>query len=418
MKLKTRLAYIFKKELTPYSITILSIGFAFILALIVYFSINSFRLIELLSKMKFEFLFLLITGFFLYSFKYDILNTTITFNAFIIYISNIILYLNLNLKDGVLSLNFNVVVLILFFIFTYFILQIVFYAFLRKLSIYKIEIIFIRIFLWTLLIISFNYIVYVLKIDIVNLSLSNIMFILIAIFAHGFIKTLFSFIESSIQKKYLDFFGKVLMSFFVDSVFILFSILLGSIYQKIDILNMAFFISFLAIVISLFRYISSKSFENILYHKLTSIINFSYYSKDNVLPHYPLDYKIEISQIIDQSINYLTFIVIKFSNTDEISAFYNNNIFKKINFSVVKSNCVFTVIPTKKSEYLKVIQEIFNYSEKYSPEQPKICFFNARRKIWENLDVDYILKVLINKLRKKKKNTENIIEVMHSYIFS
>ena len=48
----------------------------------------------------------------------------------------------------------------------------------------------------------------------------------------------------------------------------------------------------------------------------------------------------------------------------------------------------------------------------------KLFYCNVKKSNWENIEVDYIFKVLSNKITKIKKQSENLIEINQKYIFS
>ena len=100
--------------------------FLFVIAvesLFLYFIFKDpFRFYFLFSKHILKFIFLLLTGFFLYCLNYEIIGMRVSFNAFIIYISN-----NL-LKD----FSMKGLEIVYFFIFTYFILTFLYQCFYLK----------------------------------------------------------------------------------------------------------------------------------------------------------------------------------------------------------------------------------------------------------------------------------------------
>ncbi len=405
----------FKKNL--YTSIVLITGILFIITLLVYFSTNYFRLWQLLIKFKLEFIFLLISGYFLYSFRYDILKTELSFNSFIIYISNIILYINPN-SDNTALINYNLkaLVLILFFIFIYFSIQIPIYIFFKKLTVYKLELILIRILLWTLIIIIINYIIYFFKINIINIKFKDIILIPLIIACHIVIKLLFAFIEKSIQKKYFHFLSQTLSVILIDIIFILFSILLGSIYRKIDMLNTALFISFLAIVVSLMKYFINKNSMNIVFYYLNSFLSFKDLYNLEYSPILPIDIKIDLDKIINIKIKYFTFIVFKIMDNKILDL--NNKDLDKYKCYIYKTNYICLILPIMTSNDIK---EIYNIKNKLSMKN-KICgcYCAVSRKNWNYIDINLFFKTLSELLDKKSRYIQDrnvIIKIKEEYIF-
>ena len=428
MNIQRKLHYFLKKELTPYNITVFCIGIVFIIADIVYFSVNSFRLQQLLINNQFEFLFLLLTGFFLYGFKYDILNVPVTFNAFIIYTANIVLYIDKNMDNGQLTFNSHVIVLIVFFIFTYLIIQLLLYIVFRKITIYKAAIILVRIILWTTEIVVFNFFIYKLHIDMADLHLSDVMWLLMLVVIHNMIKIMFQLFERSLQRKHMDLFNMALSFVLTDSIFMLFAILLGSIYSKIEILHLSFFIAFLAIVISIVRYITNKNSQNTVFFKIMSFIDRRRVNDVFLSDYafYPND-KVDLTYIFRQEIYYLDFVMIKFADQECAKQFVSSrNGIKSSIFCFFDSSTdtVCSILPDTKYDYHKQINKIKLDIESKYPCGFNIAHCSVRKRFWHIIDTEYIFKVLRHKLNPLRFGkdalplTKQIIEVDQKYIFS
>ncbi|MBP5706575.1 MAG: hypothetical protein J6W76_04775 [Spirochaetales bacterium] len=428
MNIQRKLHYFIKKELTPYNITVFCIGILFIIADIVYFSMNSFRLQQLLINNQFEFLFLLLTGFFLYGFKYDILNVPVTFNAFIIYTSNIVLYIDKNMENGQLNFNSHVIVLIVFFIFTYFLIQLLLYIVFRKITINKAAIILVRMILWTTEIVVFNFFIYKLHIDMAALHLRDVLWLLMLVVIHNLIKIMFQLFERSLQRKYMDFAQMAVSFVMTDSIFMLFAILLGSIYSKIAILHLSFFIAFLAIVISIVRYITNKNSQNLAFFKIISFID-RRGAKDVFVPEYPFypSEKADLSFVFRNEIYYLDFVMIKFDNPESAAQFVSSrSIIRSSIFCFLdsKNDTVCSILPDTKYDYRKQIARLQADLEKKFEQGWTIAHCGVRKRFWHLIDTEYIFKVLnhkLNPIRLSKsavKPTKEIIEVDQKYIFS
>ncbi|HOJ64090.1 MAG TPA: hypothetical protein PLE45_06685 [Spirochaetota bacterium] len=409
-----KILFFLKRNL--YTTIVFIVGALLTLGLIIYFSFNCFRLWQLLLKFKIEFLFLLISGYFLYSFRYDIMKTELSFNAFIIYMSNIILYINPNSEDyGLVNYNSRALVLIIFFVFIYFLIQIPIYLFFKKLTIYKIELILVRIILWTIIIIVINYIIYILKINIINLELKDLILIPFILLVHIIIKLIFSFLERSLQKKYFHFVSQILSFTLIDTIFILFAILLGSIYRKIDLLNTAFFISFLAIVVSLMKYIINRNSLNIVFYYLNSFIDFKNLYNLEYSPILPLDIKIDIDKILDKKIRYLAFVVFRIEDAKiEDILLKLSDKFKKYRFYIYKNYICF-IQPVVDFESIKEIHNI----KKILDNKIKACYCPVSKSNWNYIDINYLFKILSEILDKKIRNVNRniIFKVKEEYIF-
>ncbi|OHD15270.1 MAG: hypothetical protein A2Y34_06030 [Spirochaetes bacterium GWC1_27_15] len=387
-----------KHNITLYTILILIIGITFFSFIIIYLINNYFRLANLIVKYKFELIFLLITGYFLYSFKYDFFSMRISFNSFIIYISNNIL------KEH----HYKGIELIFFFIIVYFLSQFFIGLLTKGLNTEKIEKFFMRIVMWTILILVFNFLISLLKINITNLSVKDILLIILLFIPHSIVKILFSYFEALLKGKYIDFLNKYLTYLIIDCIIIFFSILVGNVYSKIGILNTAFFIAFLAIVISLIRYISNYTFGLVSYFSINSFINPNFLYKDYKIPQIFLGKKIEINNLIDKSIKYFAFVTIS-SKNDNFTREFLENLPKDYKFYLI-NNTLTTIIPLENLS----IENITNLKNLTTD-----CFYGyciIERKYFENIDIIYIFRSILN-ISKKIKSESDIVEIKQNLIF-
>lgn len=389
-----------KKRISLYTIIISVLGLIFLGCIVAFLIANNYRLLNLILKYKFELLFLLATGYFLYSFKYDFFNLQLSFNSFIIYISNNIL------KDA----PFKGIELVLFFIVIYFMSIFLFSIIVNRFDVVKLERFFLRIIMWTILIITFNYLIYIFKIDINELRVVDILLIPILIAVHSLIKFIFTFFETIIKKKYADYFTKYLIYILIDSIFIFFSIIMGSVYSKIGILNTSFFIAFLAVIIMLVRYLSSYNYEHILYYSINSFIDSENISPNNFFNYLPLKKRINLNHFIRQDIKYLLFITIKLKDSRKMDKKLKEQLPHQYKYYLIDLSTIVTVIPFGEKQ-LSFINEIKNkIGECY------LIYSFIERKYWNNIEISYIFKSFLN-IFKNIKEPSDIIEIEEDKIF-
>nr|HPO50911.1 hypothetical protein [Spirochaetota bacterium] len=361
---------------------------------------NNYRLFHLIDKYKFELIFLIITGYFLYSFKYDFFNLQLSFNSFIIYIANNIL------KES----PFKGIELVFFFLTVYFVSINLISIITNRFDIFKLERFFLRIIMWTLLLLLFNYMIYIFKINLKDLKVFDIIVIPILIAAHSLVKFIFTFIETFIKKKYADYFTKYLVYIIIDSIFIFFSIIVGSVYTKIGILNTSFFIAFLAVIIMLVRYISSYNYEHILYYSINSFINVKNISPNSYLSYLPLKKRIDFNHYVKPEIEYLLFIMVKLKDGNKIHKDLKERLPKEYNYYLIDLSTIVTVVPSKDRD-LKDIEELRG---RIGDCVTVYSFID--RVHWRNIEISYIFKSFINIL-KNMKDVPDIVEIDEDIIF-
>jgi len=324
----------------------------------------------------------------------------LSFNSFIIYIANNIL------KEH----PFKGIELVLFFLVIYFVSINLIYVVRKKFDIQKLEKFFLRIIMWTLLILAFNYLIYIFKINLKELRVVDILLVPIIIFVHSLIKFLFTFFETLIKKKYSDYITKYLIYIIIDSIFIFFSIIVGSVYTKIGILNTSFFIAFLAVIIMLVRYMSGYNGEQILYYSINSFVDGGNISPNNFFSYLPLKKRINLNHYIKQDINYLLFVMITLKDSQKINKKIKDGLPKDYKYYLLDLSTIVTILPTKNdsvSQIEKIKQEIPNTIITY-------CFIKRDR--WHSIEISYLFKSLFTILKNIKEKSD-IIEVKEDTIF-
>jgi len=389
-----------KKKISLYTVLILVFGVVFLGGILFFLFKNNYRLFHLIDKYKFELIFLIITGYFLYSFKYDFFNLQLSFNSFIIYIANNIL------KES----PFKGIELVFFFLTVYFVSINLISIITNRFDIFKLERFFLRIIMWTLLLLLFNYMIYIFKINLKDLKVFDIIVIPILIAAHSLVKFIFTFIETFIKKKYADYFTKYLVYIIIDSIFIFFSIIVGSVYTKIGILNTSFFIAFLAVIIMLVRYISSYNYEHILYYSINSFINVKNISPNSYLSYLPLKKRIDFNHYVKPEIEYLLFIMVKLKDGNKIHKDLKERLPKEYNYYLIDLSTIVTVVPSKDRD-LKDIEELRG---RIGDCVTVYSFID--RVHWRNIEISYIFKSFINIL-KNMKDVPDIVEIDEDIIF-
>lgn len=463
-----------------YAFCVLLFGIVFCINLVFYFSRaenSDIILFSLIRKNYKVFLFLFLTGHFLSSFKHSIYGMSITFNAFLVYISNNIL------KSDV----YQGQVLVYFFIFGYFLSLLIVHIIFNGLSLKIFEQLFVRILLWSVLVFAFNTFLANFSINIINLTVRDVLMIPVFVLIHIGIKSVFVISERLLQKKYYSFVQHTLPYIIMDSIFIYFAIIVGSvylnfiqfsaigggIYKQIGLLNTAFFISFLAIAISLTIYIIQRESRNTLFYNIHSFFPPEVLYNKKIFPYLPVVRKHNLKTILHSSVTSLTFVV--FSAHDFIKNFDTIISNKSVRLFVVDKKFICCILTTKSLEIPKRIKrrqfeshfldKLEDYSDKsfilkkYTPkgdeyvlseeidpdEEEKIQFifdavsfnvsllksdldqkyhtsFNAiyckiDRKLWNNINIHYLYKILFFKLKSNRRRAD-IMKVNQTYIFS
>jgi len=252
--------------------------------------------------------------------------------------------------------------------------------------------------------------IYIFKINLKDLKVFDIIVIPILIAAHSLVKFIFTFIETFIKKKYADYFTKYLVYIIIDSIFIFFSIIVGSVYTKIGILNTSFFIAFLAVIIMLVRYISSYNYEHILYYSINSFINVKNISPNSYLSYLPLKKRIDFNHYVKPEIEYLLFIMVKLKDGNKIHKDLKERLPKEYNYYLIDLSTIVTVVPSKDRD-LKDIEELRG---RIGDCVTVYSFID--RVHWRNIEISYIFKSFINIL-KNMKDVPDIVEIDEDIIF-
>ncbi|HBD94794.1 MAG: hypothetical protein A2015_09345 [Spirochaetes bacterium GWF1_31_7] len=356
-----------------------------------------FRVVLLFRKYYIEFLFLLITGYFLTSFSYDLLGIKITFNAFIIYVSNNIMK-NYTMKG---------IELIYLFILIYFITQnILIYFVFNKFSKNKtfdfFTKIFSNVFMWCILITAYNFLLQLFNIKITSLRIIDIFFAFLIIVFHNGIKTIFVLFDLLQNRKYYLFFYHSLPYIIVDSLFIYFSIILGSVYQTIGILNTAFFIIFLAIAMSLTKFVTRIEVDNTIFFSIHSFLTIDDTDNGILFDRFPLNNKSNILENVTyKNETHFTFVVIDCKNDTILNQIKKKKI-SKYRFFLIKNKYLYTIRPSSTcdiNEIRSILFEIFQTDIAVS--YCKIAINNLY-----SVNLNYIFRILLNKLKVMKDSSE------------
>lgn len=385
-------------------ISLLFVGTFVIYALIS----NYFRLHILINKYATEFIFLLITGIFLCSFHYDITGVRITYNSFIIYFGNNILKIH----------NFKGIELIYLFIVIYFTTQMLSLIITSgRRNTYKVIIHYFynmlkNTIMWIILISVYNGILNLFDVNITTLRLIDILFSSVAIIVHHVIKTLLMIISNKVSNKYYSFLYHTTPYIIIDSVFIYFSIILGSIYHTIGILNSAFFIIFIAIIISFARFIIKMETE---YNLIFSIYSFLQLgdTQDKVwFNNYPIVSSENGLNHINPDIQKMFFILIEIGeNIDDIKK-QNAELFIERRFFLIKNKYLYTVIP----DFLFSQDKIKKMIAPGIRGKLRLSYCCINKSNFPKINVNYILRILLYKFKIMKNVTEIVTD--ESYIFS
>ncbi|MCG8571712.1 MAG: hypothetical protein MJB14_16375 [Spirochaetes bacterium] len=385
-----------------YCMVVIVIGILVIIEIITQLIGIRFRLTILFQKYFIEFLFLLFTGHFLYSLRYEVLGIPITFNTFIIYISNFLL------KGD----YFKGIELVYLFIVVYFLSQLLVSLIGKKYSLEIIESIMMRIIMWYVLIYIFNYLTAYFKIDIVNLTIRDILIVLLLILIHLTIKAILVTTERLFQRKYYNFFQHTLPYIVIDFLFIYFSLILGSVYQKIGLLNSAFFISFLAVGVYLTSYITKKEYDNNLFYALHSFFQPIPIYQKAIFPFLPVNRNLSLDRVLNKSIYSLTFIC--FYQGDFIKTIPVTTKSIKSRFFIANKQFICSIIPGRSPE---AIDDLKSQLEKVYKTDFYCAYCSIDRQHWHLINLNYIFRVLFYRL-KKHKEKEIILALKQDYILT
>lgn len=389
-----------------YNYLILSLGTIFSAFMFYIFFINTTLILSVFDEYLIEILFLFITGNFLYSFKYEIMSVKITFNAFIIYVSyNIICNTNAEYIYGVY-----------FFIFVFFIFQLVIEVFDKKEIIEVIDNFYDRFIMWTFLIFVFHKVNDFIHLELSHFYLRQLLIIPLYITIHLIIKAVVTITERLFQSRYYNFYYHTLPFIFFDSLFIFFSIIIGNVYNKIGIFNTAMFISFLVITISLVKYTTQFDLNNIIFYSMHSFLPVKLFNRMYKFnPNLPIFNQVKLDKIIDKKVSHLIFISIYFpggfsANKIDWDTLEKNNIkfysIKNLYLCSVIADCDLIKFYEMKDEIIKL----------HFDQKTKIAYTKIHRTQWSQINTNYIFRILTFTLKNKKSKSENNITT--DYIFS
>lgn len=363
------------------------------------------RFYFLFSKHILKFIFLLMTGFFLYCLNYQIVGMRVSFNAFIIYISN-----NL-LKD----FNMKGLEIVYFFVFVYFILTLLYQCFYLRHNLTKRNIFNIvcstltSIIMWLFLITTYNFLIESFNIHFSQLHVIDTLFFFIIILVHHIQKTLFVFLNLKFEHKYYNFYYHSVPYLLSDSIFIYFSMILGSVYQSIGILNMSFFIIFLAFVFLIIKIMNENIASSARFYSICSFIDFDFFqNKKNYfnVPQIGRKYDFLNEELPD----YVVIIAVTPDSADKNIAFDDEIPINKRFFLYRKK--FFCSILKSKDE----IKSIIPAFESFFHGNARFSFCTISTDKLRQLPIDYIFSILIHKLKLKRRMNENMIVVSNNRI--
>lgn len=385
--------------------------FLFVIAvesLFLYFIFKDpFRFYFLFSKHILKFIFLLLTGFFLYCLNYEIIGMRVSFNAFIIYISN-----NL-LKD----FSMKGLEIVYFFIFTYFILTFLYQCFylknrnrLSRKSIFNIIYSSLTsILMWLFMITTYNFVIEKFNISFSHLHVIDTLFFFVIILIHHIQKTLFVFLNLKLEHKYYNFYYHSVPYLLSDSIFIYFSMILGSVYQAIGILNMSFFIIFLAFSFLIIKIISENIASNGRFYSICSFVDSKLFENNRNYFVVPAIFQKKYDFLQEELPDSVLLIAITPSKSDTIN--FDETIPLTKRFFLYHKRFFCSILKSKDEipEIISVFEQFFQDKVRFS-----VCSVSSEK--LRQLPVDYIFSILIHKLKLKRRKNESKIIVSNGYI--
>lgn len=367
---------------------------------------DPFRFYFLFSKHILKFIFLMLTGFFLYCLNYQIIGMRVSFNAFIIYISN-----NL-LKD----FNMKGLEIVYFFVFIYFTLTSLYQCFRFRHNLTKRNIFNIiystltSIMMWLFLITTYNFMIEKFNIHFSQLHVIDTLLFFIIILVHHIQKTLFVFLNLKLEHKYYNFYYHSVPYLLCDSIFIYFSMILGSVYQSIGILNMSFFIIFLAFAFLIIKIISENIASNARFYSICSFIDPDYFQNNKNYFNVPKMLGEKYDFLNEELPDSVLVIAITPDFADKKIEFDNKIPINK-RFFLYRKKFFCTILKSKDEiNSTKIAFEHFFHGN------IRFSFCTISAQIVRELPIDYIFSILIHKLKLKRRIKENMIVVSNNYI--
>ena len=345
------------------------------------------------------------TGFFLYCLNYQIVGMRVSFNAFIIYISN-----NL-LKD----FNMKGLEIVYFFVFVYFTLTFLYQCFclrhnLTKKSVFNIAYATLTsVMMWLFLITTYNFMIDKFNIRFSQLHVIDTLFFFIIILVHHIQKTLFVFLNLKLEHKYYNFYYHSVPYLLSDSIFIYFSMILGSVYQSIGILNMSFFIIFLAFAFLMIKIISENIASSARFYSVCSFIDFDFFqNRKNYfnVPQIGKKYDFLNEELPDS----VLVIAITPDSVNKNIVFGDEIPINK-RFFLYRKKFFCSVLKSKDE-----IESIVFAFENFFHGNVRFSFCAISTDKLRRLPIDYIFSILIHKLKLKRRIKENMIVVSNNYI--
>lgn len=370
---------------------------------------DPFRFYFLFSKHILKFIFLLLTGFFLYCLNYQIIGMRVSFNAFIIYISN-----NL-LKD----FNMKGLEIVYFFIFVYFTLTFLYQCFylrykhnLTRRNIFNIVYsTLMSVIMWLFLITTYNFIIEKFNINFSQLDVIDTLFFFIIILAHHIQKTLFVFLNLKLEHKYYNFQYHSIPYLLSDSIFIYFSMILGSVYKSIGILNMSFFIIFLAFAFLIIKIISENISSNTRFYSICSFIDFDFFRNGRTFFSVPSILEKKYNFLNEELPDSVLLIAVTSVSDKNINILPNDKLPENKRFFLYHRKFFCAVLKSKDEvdNLISSFEDFFQNKVRFS-----VCVIDSDK--LRQLPIDYIFSILIHKLKLKRRKNENMIVVSNGYI--
>ena len=185
--------------------------------------------------------------------------------------------------------------------------------------------------------------------------------------------------------------------------------ILGSVYQAIGILNMSFFIIFLAFSFLMIKIISENIASNGRFYSICSFVDLKLFKNNRSYFTVPVLFKKKYDFLQEELPDSALLIAITPSNSENVN--FNETIPLTKRFFLYHKNFFCSILKSKDeiSEVIAEFEQFFQDKVRFS-----VCSVSSEK--LRQLPIDYIFSILIHKLKLKRRKNENKIIVSNGYI--
>jgi hypothetical protein len=187
--------------------------------------------------------------------------------------------------------------------------------------------------------------------------------------------------------------------------------ILGSVYKSIGILNMSFFIIFLAFAFLIIKIISENISSNTRFYSICSFIDFDFFRNGRTFFSVPSILEKKYNFLNEELPDSVLLIAVTSVSDKNINILPNDKLPENKRFFLYHRKFFCAVLKSKDEvdNVISSFEDFFQDKVRFS-----VCVVDSDK--LRQLPIDYIFSILIHKLKLKRRKNENMIVVSNGYI--